>query len=139
MRKPRFLLVIAAAGGLAVSPAGCETCAPYQRVGVESRPSGAHVFADGEDVGVTPLEVRLATDAEHSIFVKKPGYKPELVVMQRNTPEEPPPYLTPADVRVRLMRLAPRVPGESPAADPNAPDAEFEDPLGRDVEVDVED
>ena len=142
MRDGRLLLLVAfAAGLLAASPAGCTSCAPYQRVGVESRPSGAQVFADGEEVGVTPLEVRLSTGTEHSVFVKKPGYRPELVVMQRNLPEDPPPYLTPADVRVQLTRMAPRAPGtpgEGPAADPNDPDA-VNDPLGRDLEVDIED
>ncbi len=137
-----ILVVGAAAGLLAVSPAGCTSCAPYQRVGVSSKPSGAQVFADGEPIGVTPLEVRLSTETEHAVFVKKPGYRPELVVMQRNAPGDPPPYLTPADVRVQLTRMAPRAPDASGApaegapADPNAP---IEDPLGRDLKVDVDD
>jgi hypothetical protein len=85
---------------------------------------------------VTPLELRLSTGIEHAVFVKKPGYRPELVVMQRTVPEDPPPFLTPADVRVQLTRMAPRAPGEAAPADPNAP---VEDPLGRDLEVDVDD
>ncbi len=137
MPKGRVILVAGAAAGLlAMSPTGCTSCAPYQRVGVSSKPSGAQVFADGEPVGVTPLEVRLSTEIEHAVFVKKPGYRPELVVMKRNAPEDPPPYLTPADVRVQLTRMAPRASGEAAPADPNAP---VEDPLGRDLEVDVDD
>jgi len=134
-------LVLAAAALVAAGPGGCASCAPYQRVGVESVPEGAAVFADGEQVGTTPMDLTLSTEVEHAVFVKKDGYRPELVVMQRNVPEDPPPFLTPADVRVRLTRMAPRpaVPGTDPR-DPNSPEADpVDDPLGRDLEVDVDD
>lgn len=137
MRIGRVSLFAALTAGLLAGFAGC--AGPYQRVGIDSRPSGAQVFADGDEIGVTPLEIRLSTRAEHSVFVKKPGYKPELVVMQRNVPQDdPPPFLTPADVRVRLTRLAPRAPGEEPA-DPNDPNDPLNDPMGRGLEVDIED
>jgi serine/threonine-protein kinase len=134
-------LALAAAALVAAGPGGCATCAPYQRVGVESVPPGAQVFADGEPVGTTPMELTLSTGVEHAVFVKKQGYRPELVVMQRNVPEDPPPFLTPADVRVWLTRMSPR-PGAAAAdpTDPNAPVPDpADDPLGRDLEVDIDD
>ncbi len=142
MARTRLFWVAVSAGALiAAGPGGCASCGPYQRVGVESVPTGAEVFADGESVGTTPLEIRISTETEHAVFVKKKGYKPELVVMQRNVPpDDPPPFLTPADVRVRLTRLAPRLGSQDEGGpqdedDPNSP----LDPLGRDLEVDVED
>lgn len=140
MRGTRITrLALAAAALVAAGPGGCAICAPYQRVGVESVPPGAAVFADGEQVGTTPLDLTLSTETEHAVFVKKQGYRPELVVMQRNVPDDPPPFLTPADVRVQLMRMAPRAADREPQ-DPNDPEAvPVDDPLGRDLEVDVDD
>jgi len=79
------------------------TCAPYQRVGVDSWPEGAEVFVDGELAGTTPLELRVGTEVEHSVFVKKEGFRSELVVLGRNQPQDGIDYVTPADIRVRLV------------------------------------
>lgn len=94
------------------------TCAPYQRVGVESAPEGAEVYVDGEFVGVTPLRLRVGTGADHSVMLKKGGYRSELLVLNANRPADDIDFVTPADLRVRLMPLV--------------------DPLGRDLEVELE-
>lgn len=78
-------------------------CAAYQRVGVESAPDAAEVYLDGELVGTTPLELRVETGTEHSVFLKAEGYQPRMVVLDRNRPADGIDFLTPADVRVRLV------------------------------------
>ena len=94
------------------------TCAPYQRVGVESVPEGSEVYLDGELMGVTPLRMRVGTGEDHSVMVKKQGYRSELLVLSSNRPADRIDYVTPADLRVRLMPLV--------------------DPLGRGLEVELE-
>ena len=94
------------------------TCAPYQRVGVESAPVGAEVYLDGELMGVTPLQLRVGTGGDHSVMVKKEGYRSELLVLNSNQPSDNIDFVTPADLRVRLMPRS--------------------DPLGRGLEVELE-
>ncbi len=114
-RLPLFPL--AAVGLAAVLSLGA-TCAPYQRVGVQSAPEGAEVYLDGELVGLTPLRVRVDTRADHSVMVKREGYRSELLVLSSNHSADDIDFVTPADLRVRLMP--------------------FVDPLGRDLEVELE-
>ena len=78
-------------------------CASYQRVHFESSPAGAEVFLDGESMGVTPLELRVARDAHHKVFLKLDGYRSQLVVLEQHRPQDRIDFLTPADVRVRLV------------------------------------
>ena len=80
-------------------------CAPYQNVGVWSVPEGAQVFVDGDLIGVTPTRVAVSTESDHSVFVKKDGYRPQMVVLRLQQPDTPPAFVLPADVRVRLARL----------------------------------
>ena len=80
----------------------CATCAPYQNVGIESAPEGAEVFLDGEWVGTTPLRLAISTASDHSVYLKKQGYRPELVVLSVNRPSDHIDFLTPADIRVHL-------------------------------------
>jgi hypothetical protein len=95
--------------------ASCATCAPRQRVSIDSAPRDATVFIDGEPAGSPPLQVDLRADKDHSVFFKRKGYRPELVIL-RSQPGDPRPVLEPDDVRVSLVPLE----------------------RGRDVEVEVE-
>jgi hypothetical protein len=92
----KFLLL--AMTGLLVS-----ACAAYQRVGIESAPDAAEVYLDGELVGTTPLELRVPTAADHSVYLKKEGFQPRMVVLDRHAPADGIDFVTPADVRVRLV------------------------------------
>ena len=78
-------------------------CVSSQRVGVASAPAGAEIYLDGIRVGETPAQVRLSRDRPHKIFLKLEGYRPELIVLERHTPDDRIDFLTPADVRVRLV------------------------------------
>jgi PEGA domain-containing protein len=105
-----FLAALCAAG-----------CAHYQSVGVESDPAGADIYLDGELVGKTPMEVDVGRDAAHTLYLKREGYRPELVLLERHEANDGIDFLTPADVTRRLS------PG--PSSDPD---------LERRLKIDVE-
>ncbi len=78
------------------------TCAPYQNVGISSTPSQAEVFVDGELVGLTPQRLAIGTFSDHKVYVKKEGYRPELVVLMLHRPTDRINFLTPPDVHITL-------------------------------------
>lgn len=63
---------------LALATSGCATIfqSGPDHVPVTSSPSGAKVFLDGKEVGVTPIEVSIERDAEGVIRIEKDGYNP---------------------------------------------------------------
>ena len=77
-------------------------CAAYQNVGIESDPPGAEIYLDGKLAGQTPLELRVPRDAAHTVYLKKEGYRPELVVLEKHDANDGIDFLTPADVTRRL-------------------------------------
>ena len=81
---------------------GSLACAAYQNVGVESDPPGAQIFLDGELVGETPAQLRVGRDEPHTVYLKREGYKPELVLLERHEANDGIDFLTPADVARRL-------------------------------------
>lgn len=93
---------------LALALAGC---AAYQNVSIESDPPGAEIFLDGEPIGTTPQVLRVPRDRDHSVYLKKEGYRPELVVLEKHEANDGIDFLTPADV---AKRLAP-----GPSSDPD--------------------
>ncbi len=95
----------AAAGILILCVSTAATCVPYQNVGIESTPAAADVYLDGELVGVTPLRIRIPTGTDHSVFLKKEGYQSRMLVLDQNRPADGIDFLTPADLRVRLVPL----------------------------------
>ena len=88
-------LILAAA--LAVS-----ACGHYQNIGVESDPPGAQIYLDGQPVAKTPTTLAVGRDRAHTIYLKREGYKPELVVIDRHSATDGIDYLTQADVTNRL-------------------------------------
>ncbi len=57
-------------------------CAPKQRVPLDLGPAPVELFVDGERAEELPPELELRSDRDHKIFVKRPGYIPELVVLE---------------------------------------------------------
>jgi hypothetical protein len=78
-------------------------CAQYQRVGVSSQPAGAEIWLDKELVGHTPLELRLDRRAAHAVYLKREGYRPQLVVLERLADPDGLSFLAPPDVEIRLI------------------------------------
>lgn len=99
----------------ALGVAGCALIFPFQRVAVQATPGDSAIFVDGKPIGVPPLSLNLRADRDHSIFVKRHGYRPELVIV-RSLRDSGKPRLDPASVKVVLLPLTP----------------------GREVEVEVE-
>lgn len=85
---------------------GLAGCAAYQNVGIESDPPGAEIYLDGKPVGQTPQTLRVPRDAAHTVYLKKEGYRPELVVLEKRAAKDGIDYLTPADV-VRRLSVGP--------------------------------
>jgi hypothetical protein len=77
-------------------------CGHYQNIGVESDPPGAQIYLDGQPVAKTPTTLAVGRDRAHTIYLKREGYKPELVVLDRHGATDGIDYLTPADVTKRL-------------------------------------
>jgi hypothetical protein len=78
-------------------------CAQYQYVGVQSQPPGAEVYLDKQLVGRTPLELRIGRTEPHAVYVKRGGYRPELIVLELQHTPDGLAFLTPPDVEVRLV------------------------------------
>jgi len=85
-------------------------CASYQNVAIESDPPGAEIFLDGKSVGDTPQSLRISREQPHTVYLKKEGFRPELVVLEKHDANDDIDYLTPADV---VKRLSP-----GPSSDP---------------------
>ncbi len=79
-------------------------CAAVQFVGVESDPPGAQIYLDGKLVGKTPAKLRVSREKDHMVYLKREGYRPEPVVLEKHEANDGLDYLTPADV---VKRLAP--------------------------------
>lgn len=76
-------------------------CAPKQRVPLDLGPHPVELYVDGEPVEPVPAEVELRSDRDHKLYVKHPGYVPELVVLE-TAEVEGRDRLEPQSVRVRL-------------------------------------
>jgi hypothetical protein len=85
---------------------GLAGCAAYQNVGIESDPPGAEIYLDGKPAGQTPQSLRVPRGAAHTVYLKKEGYRPELVVLEKHDANDGIDYLTPADV-VKHLSLGP--------------------------------
>ena len=87
-----------AAGMVAVFVGGC---APKQWVPLDLGPGAVDLYVDGRRVDGVPREVELRADRDHKLFVKRPGYLPELVVLEAREVEGDA-VLRPPSVRVWL-------------------------------------
>ncbi len=109
-RLRRFMQIPRAFPVLAVSALGlalvAATCVPYQVVGIHSTPREAEIFVDGELVGHTPRRLPITTLGDHKVYLKKEGYRPELVVLLLHRPLDRINFLTPPDIYVTLTPLS---------------------------------
>jgi hypothetical protein len=87
---------------MVVFGAALSGCAAYQNVGVESDPPGAQIYLDGKLVGTTPKQVRVSRERDHMVYLKREGYRPEPVVLEKHDAFDGIDFLTPADVVKRL-------------------------------------
>lgn len=99
----RGLLLVAA-----LTASSCLSCPPaFQRVNVRTEPAGADIFLDGDLVKKkTPAGLEMSTLQDHKVYLKKEGYRPELVVVERKRTKDGVVYLSPPDISVALQSLA---------------------------------
>ena len=76
-------------------------CAPRQRIPLDLGPGAVELYVNGERAEAVPQEVELRIDRDHKIFVKRPGYVPQLVVLETQEVDGEV-ALEPPQVRVRL-------------------------------------
>jgi hypothetical protein len=102
----RGLFASASAAILVFTAVGC---APMQRVPLDLGPAPVEVYVDGERLpDPLPAELDLKPDRAHIVFVKKPGYRPEQVVLRSVEQADGPPRLEPEHVALELRRETPK-------------------------------
>ena len=64
---------------------GCATMwdGPTQGMRIRSKPTGARVFVDGNDRGLTPTNLKLCRWVGHRVRIELPGYEPYEVPLTR--------------------------------------------------------
>jgi hypothetical protein len=80
MRKPVAMLGLLLMGGCATLMQGSK-----QNVGFSSTPSGATIFVDNQQMGVTPATVALKRKSNHTVRLELAGYQPYEVALSRKT------------------------------------------------------
>ncbi len=72
---------------------------------MRSTPPAAQVFVDGELAAETPARLSLPRESDHSVFLKKEGFRPELVLVYSNRSPDGLAFLVPHEIDVRLVPL----------------------------------
>jgi hypothetical protein len=122
-------------------------CTPKQSVPLLLGSGEHEIFVDGERVDGRPRDLRLRADRDHTVFIKRSGYKPELVVL-RSEGESGKESLVPGAIELDLERRIERgslgveieevvEAGDAPAAEPAdrpAPPADQPEPPAKQVE-----
>lgn len=70
---------------LSVGQSGCATImtGTFQGVKIESNPSGADVFVNGDLAGTTPCKVNLDQDTDPYVVLKKEGYADTRIYLKK--------------------------------------------------------
>jgi len=73
--------------GLTVLSSGCAAIlgTKQKSFDLQSTPSGAEVFVDGNRIGTTPVKVKLSNQKEHTFVFRKEGYKEASCTLVRGT------------------------------------------------------
>ena len=80
-------------------------CATRQWVPLDLGPGAVELYVNGDRAQEVPPELELRADRDHKLFVKRPGYIPELVVIETREVDGRE-TLVPGEVRVRLLPIA---------------------------------
>ena len=78
-------------------------CSPKQNVPLRLGGGDHEVFVDGERLEGVPDDLRLRADRDHTVFIKRPGYRPELIVL-RSEGDAGSPELVPSTIELELAK-----------------------------------
>jgi hypothetical protein len=70
-----------AAALLIVTATSSLGCVPKQMIPMDLGPAPLEVYLDGEKLKQVPSELELRANRDHTIFVKREGYRSQLVVL----------------------------------------------------------
>ena len=94
MSPSRRLTRVLAAGAVLAAAA----CAPKQRIPLDACVTEkVVVYVDDRLLEGDPASLQLSTDVPHKVYIKRPGEKPVLVVLEPKEDGEGKPRLEPAD------------------------------------------
>ncbi len=80
-------------------------CAAKQRVPLDCVPEEVTVFVDQRVLEELPEALELRSDRPHKIFLKRPGYEPQLIVLEPRRGEGGRSTLHPDRICVELVRI----------------------------------
>jgi hypothetical protein len=80
-------------------------CAAKQRVPLDCVPEEVTVFVDQRELDELPETLELRSDRPHKIFLKGPGYEPQLVVLEPRRGADGTSTLHPDRICVELVRV----------------------------------
>jgi hypothetical protein len=78
-------------------------CAAKQRVPLDCVPEEVTVFVDQQVLEELPKSLELRSDQPHKIFLKRPGYEPQLIVLEPRRGESGKTTLHPDRICVELV------------------------------------
>ncbi len=81
-------------------------CAHKQRVPLDCVPEQVTVYVDGRALEETPEALELAANRPHTVMFRRPGYRPQMVVLRSGTGDDGGPALAPAQLCVELVPVA---------------------------------
>jgi len=97
IRCTRIALVVVTTSALVVA------CAAKQRVPLDCVPEEVTVFVDQRALEELPESLELRSDRPHKIFLKGPGYEPQLIVLEPRRDESGKTALHPDRICVELV------------------------------------
>ena len=80
-------------------------CAAKQRVPLDCVPEEVTVYVDQRALEELPETLELRSDRPHKIFLKGPGYEPQLIVLEPRRGEDGKSTLHPDRICVELVRV----------------------------------
>lgn len=89
---------------LVLSLLGLSGCAPKQPIPLDLAPAPLVVYLDGERLDEIPEELILRANRDHTVFVKRDGYRPQLVILTTGEVEGEA-VLTPDSISLELKRI----------------------------------
>ena len=78
-------------------------CTPKQKVPLLLGPGEHQIFVNGEHLEKVATDLNLRSDRDHTVFIKRAGYKPELIVL-RSEGEKGKQTLKPGRIELKLAK-----------------------------------